>query len=84
MADPDWVPESPASRSSSFSHRLEMCLSFFGWERRGAFGLEHAVLFFTQYLDPKPLRNPSKFVLNNQAEEMDFYIFLLSLFGEHT
>lgn len=47
----------------------------------GAFGLEHAVLFFTRYLDPKPLRNQSEFVLNNKAEGIDFYIFPLSLFG---
>lgn len=47
----------------------------------GAFGLEHAVLFFTHNLDPKPLRNQSEFVLNSKAEEIDFYIFPLSLFG---
>lgn len=47
-----------------------------GGER--AFGFEHAVLFFTQYLDPKPLRHQNEFVHNNNAEEIDLH-FLTKL-----
>lgn len=71
----------PVDRQASLTHRIEMCLSFFGWEGKGAFGLEHAVLFFTRCLDPKPRGNQSEPGLNNKAEEIDFYIFPLSLFG---
>ena len=35
----------------------------------GAVGLKHAVLFVTQYLDPKLLRNQSEFVLDNKQKK---------------
>lgn len=42
----------------------------------GAFGFEHAVLFITQHLNPKPLINQSKFVLLiNKAEEIFTFPF---------
>lgn len=50
----------PVDRQASLTHRIEMCLSFFWVGEEGAFGLEHAVLFFTWYLDLNPLRSRSE------------------------
>lgn len=49
-----------------------------GWERRGgegAFGLEHAVLFFRQYLDPKSLRNQITFHWTTNQKKQIFLPF---------
>lgn len=82
MAGPDRLPESLASLSPSFSHSQDWNVPVIFWVGgEGAFGLEHAVLFFTEYLDPKPLTNQSESVWNNTADEIDFQIFPPSLFG---